>query len=315
MYVTYNYDLPVATCATQDVWQKTKRYSRLVGQTILFALTTIFLFGQLYKNFPKEITKNVLVLLSAAGFIFMPYVVDLIAKTSVDAHLSYRTGQHLLTSLSVGHTIEMTSSTALAVASLSASCFGAAGKSDTQMSIYRYMTPFGEVNVILGVVVTLAYFVVNYLFIKNVDRERKLEIAQALETLRNSEMITPDVVSALQVRFCMDKDTLEKLLCLLDKIRDLDVREKLISIAFNNIDTQLKWALGGQLFLTLAGYGCLAIEKYATPNSVISAGINFTMSLAYLVKMYVETFREVDQRAIMDNTTEETIDSLYDQYL
>lgn len=303
MYVTYGSHLPTATCTPQDTWRSCKRYSRIVGQTIVFALTTIFFLGQVFKEFPASITNTALVLLNGVGLIYLPYIVDLIKKTLIDARISHQTKQRSLALLSLTHAAELISNMALTITGFAASEFGAAKQEKIQNRLYKVMVPWGETTLLVGIAVAVGYFLISYHLLKNFDENRKLEIAQAVRELNSLERIDEDLQSALRLRYCMDKDTLEQFLELVNTTHDERQLEELMNLTIDNIRTQTQVALGGQLGLTAIGYLCLAIEKGFPPTSPVRATLNFGISLAYLVKIYIETIQEVIQRELMQRRT------------
>ena len=108
------------------------------------------------------------------------------------------------------------------------------------------------------------------------------------------------------LRFCMDKDTLWHLIDKLEKIPDED-EEKLyaaLKILKQNIETQYKVTLGGRLALVVIGDVLQVVEKIYTPDSLVSATINLTVSVGYAGKIVVEKGLEYCQRKQMDETLE-----------
>jgi len=276
-------------CASCLNWslEKTRRFSRLAGQGLILALDTIFLAGKITQKVPEVVTKATLVALSGVGFVSLPYTLDLVRKTIHDALFGYRADNRLVMLLATAKVIELVSNLGLLALGAVASVEGLKGNNQTQTNIYDVMIPWGEATIGLSISMMLAYMLMNYKALKELTEERTAELISGFQD-ENGNL-------ASLVRFSMDKDTLEHFLNKLAEIPE-EEHQELVKVLIENIEVQQRINTGGQLVLVVGGYILMGVEKYYTPNSIESAGINVGVAGAYALKVLVETLQEVWQR-------------------
>lgn len=288
--------------------QKCRRFTRLASQGLLLALDGLFFAGKVTDSIPKAITNASLILLSCIPFISMPYSIDYIRKSVKDATFGYRSDNKAVFIIAAAKAIELISTIGLATGGIAGSIEGMAGYDQAQALTYRWMTPWGIATIALSMGTTLAYMYMNHQALKLLTSEGIEQYAYPVIAAFHEESgdipqevnpgVIPNKFLASQIRLCMDKDTLEELLENLKKIpaEDSETRKRLMQIVEDNIQTQQKINLGGQLILFLVGDVLMVVQKYFTPNSLVSASISFGMGGLYTIKIGAETFKEIWQR-------------------
>lgn len=299
--------------------QKCVRFSRLTGQCLLFSLNATRFAGMICKKIPAIVTNSALTALNGVGFVFVPYNVDLVVKLFKDAYHGRESGYYTVTVLASLKGLEVLSNLGLVMAGFGASIEGLNGNDEEQKTIYRWMTPIGEASLVLGMGLTAAYMVMNHIALRRL--KEVLATGQAPQVIKgfltsqnlspeteeqNSLIINPDKPMASLLRFCLDKDTLNQFLKEIVRVdvEDVECQESMLEVVRSNIETQQRINLGGQVVLIIIGDVLLAVEKYYTPTSFVSASINLGVSGAYTLKIIVETLREVGQRSSMTRIAE-----------
>lgn len=288
------------TSAVAWLGQKCRRFSLMASQAMVFALDVIFLAGKASDKIPEWVTKGALTALSTVGLVALPYNVDLIRKNIQDAIFSFGADHKILLGLASAHALELTSNCGLVLTGLAAAIEGSLKNEDIQKQIYQVMTPWGIATLAIGLGITISYLAVNHFVLKKFREEFNESADGVVAAFVDPERqdSEPNPYLAAQVRFCMDKDTLAHFLEQLKEMPPGNIEDKreLMRVVIANIETQQKISLGGQLGLTLLGYILMAVEKYYTPNSLVSASINLSVASLYAIKQAVETLREVYQR-------------------
>lgn len=275
--------------------EKTRRFSRLAGQGCLLGLDAVFFAGKMWSGVPAILTKTALTLLSGVGFISMPYTLDFMVKSCKDAIFGYRGGNYTVMLIAAAKVAELVSTVGLIVSSFAASVEGMRNETSIQDSLYKMMTPLGEATLALGIGLTVVYMYMNHRALKILEAGDLTDHRSLIDSLTGQSDAD---ASAAVIRLSMDKDTLEHLLQLSKGLPqgDLNAKEELVKILEKNIKTQQVINLGGQCVLFIIGDILLAVEKWYTPNSLVSASINLGMASIYTAKILVENLREVDQR-------------------
>lgn len=274
--------------------QKCRRFSRLAAQTTLLTLDGLFFAGKVSDRVPPLVTRTTLVALNGVWLISFPYSGDLFCKVIGDGCQAQRAKTYAITLLAYLKALEIFSGMGLVLLNLSAAVLGLFDQEALQSTLYNGMIPVGEATLLLTMSLTLAYMVLNYLTLKKLNKakegENPLEIAtEALDFSENGPL-------AAQIRACMDKDTFYQLREQVALCASISQRGEILEVVRKNIETQQNINLSGQLALLLLGDLLMAVEKYYTPNSLVSATINLSVSSAYTVKILWETLREVTQR-------------------
>lgn len=267
-------------------WRVSRRYSVVASEVCLLALNTLFLICKADEKIPKKVGETTLTLLSTIGIISLHYSLDVVWKTIQDTHYAVKVSNWPIAFLGTAKVLQQVSNAAMTTASFIAAVQGVRGDVKAQMRDYHDMTVWGEVTIASGVLLTLASLIVSYRTLKKIKE--------------NSQDLEESFLA--NVRYCMDKDTLWHLI---DKLKTVggDDCEKLKDaheIVKMNISTQLKVTLGGRLVLIFFGDVLQVVEKIYTPNSLVSAGINCVVSLAYTTKIVIEKGFEYSQRGSLD---------------
>lgn len=278
--------------------QITRRYSRLIEQLCVIALDTLFFSGKVSSKIPQKVTQTTLLLLSGVGLLAIPFSVHYVIKSSKDFIFSCGARHRLVMVLSAAKTVEVATNLGLVVGGFSAALAGVEGAPRFQSGLYRGMVPIGEAVLALGVILLLSFMWMDRRVIRSLAPERLEESRPhqlRIAFVGSASDISRDVrKQAAEIRLCMDKDTLQELI---DKLRYSEGREaELFQVVRSNVITQQRMNFGGHLVLIIAGYILMAVEKYFTPNSLVSASINLGISSLYTLKVVVETAREVQQR-------------------
>lgn len=287
------------------IGQKTRRFSRLTSQVCILALDLVFAVGKLVSSTPATVTQSALTLLSYIGVVSLPYNLHLLVKTSCDIKKAYQWNHRWVLIVSLSKNITLISNIALTLIGCAASTVGLLGNYHLQTRIYNATIIWGMTSVALGTVNTLVSMLMNrHLlgYLSTATHEQKSPILEALTGALPSNFAPKE---AAEVRFCMDKDTLEKVI-LESSSTDLNSSQKahILSIIQDNIHVQQRLNMGPQLALTLAGDGLLMIEKWYTPNSIESAFINLSVASVYTAFTLMETSREVIQRNRLQKATQ-----------
>lgn len=267
----------------------TRRYSGMVSQALLLGLDTTFFVSKV--AYESTVSKESLVALSALGFIGLPYTVDLIRKTACDAHFGYKASNRIVAILAALRVIELMSNLGLMFCNFAAAVEGVQNEDEAQANIYKSITSFGEAIIVLGMGLNLAFMYVNYRTNKVLTKTDPQLVLEALES-PNIE-----IYNAASLRFCMDKDTLGVLLTKI-KVKEY---EGLMNIVLANLKTEQKVHLAAKFGFSLLGDGMMAVEKYYTPNSVVSASLNLTAAVAFTVVSLIRYRLEYRQRSKINN--------------
>jgi len=278
----------------KNCFQVSRRYSVVATEVTLLALNVIFLVAKADKDAPEELGEITLALLSTVGILSLHYYVDIVWKSSQDTAFAFRQRNVPVTLLAGAKTAQVANNIALTTGNFVAAMQGVAGHPAAQTLSYQRMILWGEVSLGVGLGITLLSLLATWM--------TKKKIA--------SGEIDRDPKAVAYVRFAMDKDTLWHLI---DKLKKMDPHDQeelgpLINIVKENIDTQIKVTMGGQLALIIAGDVLQAIEKAYTPNSLVSAIINCGVSVAYAAKISIEKGIEYYQRKKIDILEEESDD-------
>jgi len=262
-----------------------RRYSSMVSQAVLLGLDITFFVSKLAYN--STVSKESLVALSALGFIGLPYTLDLIRKTTCDALFGYKASNKTVVVLAALRVTELVNNVALMSCNFAASIEGLENEDAAQINLYRSVTPWGESIIALGMGLNLAYMYVNYKTSKVLETKDPVIILDALQS-PNAE-----IYHAASLRFCMDKDTLG---VLLEKIRHSEEFEKLMVTVQANLKTEQKVHLAAKFAFSVVGDVMMSVEKYFTPNSIVSASLNLSAAVVYTVISLVKYRREYAQR-------------------
>lgn len=258
-------------------------------QVATLALDTIYLAGKLTTKIPVYITKSALLGLSFTGLLSIQFQGSLIQKTFSDTKHGYKTGQKLIMVTSAIKTSYVTIGVLLTNANLAAAIAGLCGKDTLQMEIYKTMIPMGEATIGMQALLELVGL---YLF-RKILKQKKLDeeaFEKALAYLDPHKAGWNKLAS--EIRFCMDKDTLN------DLINNFSEQRTPIQATYTaeNIELRQRFALKGGILLSLIGYTLMGVEKYYTPNSIESAVINESVALLYALNVAIQLWREVPQR-------------------
>ncbi len=286
-----------------SVAEKCKRYSLLAGQVCILALDILFFIGKVSDNLPKAITRGSLLALSSVGLISLPYTIDFILKTKKAAEFAFEAKNYVVMGISSLRVIELISNVGLLAASFFASLVGFLGDESLQMSIYYIAAPWGYATLVLSIFLLISYLYLDYVAINELKGDQfnvKADgiVGGLIAKKKQWRNIPANPYLAAHIRACMDKDTFSLFKKQLKKLDEDDVakRREIVKIAYENIVTQQQINLGGQVALNFLGYTLSGVQKYYTPNSIVSASINLVMASLYSIKLGVETVREIYQR-------------------
>lgn len=297
------------------VWTFTKRYSDTVLKIAICVSDVSFLIGQLSGKPTARMTKNSLIALNVLGILSWIYNVDWIKKDCQDAKFGYRMNSPMATILASINVAQSVRDFFLTVIGTIASVESITGHEDVQLKIYKEMRFVGFGAIIMGIMVYAGYFFATYLTSQKCQKKTEEEIQQIFRALRGIDKEN-DLFKGLylweprlpwnptmeklaaEIRLCMDKDTLDKFLELLKQLspEKKEVSISLFQIMQDNLNTQLKTTLGAKLILMILGSIVLGVERYYTPNSVVSAGINTVLSSAWAFQSIKEKYNESEQR-------------------
>lgn len=262
-----------------------RRYSSMISQGVLLGLDITFFISKLAYN--SVVSKESLVALSALGFVGLPYNLDLIRKTTVDAHFGYKAHNKTVVVLASLKVVELVNNLALLGCNFAAAIEGLENEDAAQSNLYRSVTAWGESIIALGMGLNLAYMYVNY------KTTKVLEVKDPAQILEAFQAPNEEIYHAAALRFCMDKDTLG---VLLEKIHLSDEHENRMKIVRANLKTEQKVHLAAKFVFSVLGDVMMGVAKYFTPNSIVSAAMNLTAGILYTVISVVRYQREYFQR-------------------
>jgi hypothetical protein len=289
------------------VWRKCRRFSRLFGLICVLCLDFICFAGEVSENVPASLTGGTLTLLSIVGLISLPFTLHYIQKATVDLRFGFKASHAAVMLLSVGKLVELVCILTLVIGGFAAETAGQLGNADLQALLYEWMTPLGEGAVILGVILLIIYLYMDQRVINALDpKVFSIETEQKIIRAFRNQQESQDMFLAAEVRLCMDKDTLEHFLNTLKHVDShTTAQNEIFKVVRDNITTQQKIALRGELLIIIAGYFCMGFQKYYTPNTLLSASIDLVLGSAYTIKVLIETIREVLQRKKMNKVVKE----------
>lgn len=288
------------------MWRKCRRFSRLFGLICVLALNVICYASEICEQVPPALAGGSLTLLSAVGLIALPFTLHYIQKSIVDLLFGFKANHPVVMILSVGKIVELGCLLVLMVGGFAAETAAQMGNVDLQAEMYEWMTPLGEGVIIFGVILLSIYLYMDQRVINALDPrvftiETEKRIIHAFQNRDDSGMFL-----ASEIRLCMDKDTLEHFLNTLKQIESHSkAQNEIFKVVRDNISTQQKIALRGELLLIVAGYFCMGFQKYYTPNALISATLDLVLGSAYTLKVLIETIRQVLQRKKMNQVVSE----------
>jgi hypothetical protein len=264
-----------------------RRYSSLINQVTIFALDCFFFVGKLQPDLAPTLSQGALVALSATGFISLPYNIDLIRKSAVDCHFGYRAQNYAASTLGGLRVLEVSSNLALLMINFGASVAGATGNGAIQTQIYQSVTAWGIAAIVLGTMLNLSFLFV-------VKKTQKILEETDPESL--FQAFTPEGecrYQAAMVRLSMDKDTLG---VLMSKAKDACDHQSLQKLVHANLKTEFKSHWIAKLTLGLVGDALMAVEKYYTPNSLVTASINLGTGTVFTGITLIRYTNEYKQR-------------------
>lgn len=285
---------------------KCRRFTPLIQQAGILGLDAVFFAGKVSSKVSNTVTQSALTALNFMGFVSLPYVGHLILKTARDIRLGYKTENHTVVWMASLKLIELVNNLALLTFSFTAATKGMLGDEDTQNKMYVWMQPWGYAGISLSFLNYLTYLYRDTKTLNSIrairllaEDEQSSYCVQIINTIAEIKIEnSQQAYLAAQIRFCMDKDTLGHLLTKVKLLKGENSRTKKewVGVIQQNIETQLKVNLGPGLGLFIFGEGLLVVEKYYTPNSLVSASINLGAASAYTIKILIENLREVSQR-------------------
>lgn len=262
------------TCGAY-AYQVTRRYSIVVSSVTLVALNALLFISEIAPSVPLVYSRVALFGLSFVGLIGIPYSIDLLNKVWDDTRSAFRESQKILMVITSLKAFTLFCNVLLigwgalaAVKGLNKDLYG-------QREAYEQMIPIGFLSLEISFILLLAYLILN---------RQALNQAESLEPFR----ITP------LIRSIIDKDTLAELLALSE-----EEQEESKAIIVNNLKTQLKYVQGADLFMQFLGFALMAVEKWYTPDSAVSSGINLGISSLWLIKLVREKWLESSQRSAL----------------
>ncbi len=268
----------------KDAFQVSRRYSVVAAQIAVLALDTLFLIAKADKNAPEQMGEIALALLSTIGILSLHYSIDMAWKSLQDTRFALKVENRTIAALSAAKTAQTASDALLMLGNFYAAMQGVSGHPAEQTAAYSRMILWGEISLGAGLGITLLSLFITY----RTGKQLKEELT--------------DPAAAASIRFCMDKDTLWHLIEKLKNLKkeDQETLQAALDVVKENIDTQLKVTMSGQIVLVIAGDILQAIEKAYTPNSLVSAVISFSVASAYTVRMCIEKGLEYCQREKLD---------------
>lgn len=298
--------------AVSWMWRKCRRFSRLFGLICVLFLDFVYYVSQISDKVPQGLSTSSLTLLSAFGLISLPFTLHYIHKASVDFWFGLRASHFFVTILSVGKIIELFGIVLLVIGGFAAESAAQLGDVDLQTLIYEWMTPLGEAAIVLGIALLLSYLWMDQRVINALDPQTfSIETEKMVISAFQDPHLKENISLASEIRLCMDKDTLEHFLNTLSKIgTHSTARNQIFRVVRDNVITQQKIALRGELLLVIAGYFCLGFQKYYTPNPMVSASLDLVLGSAYTFKVLIETIREVMQRKRMNKVVQDRYETV-----
>lgn len=295
--ITDNHNL---TPTTANYWKTairfTRRYSIVVSEVTLLALNILFLIGKEDERLPKEFSATLLTALSTFGVLSLPYSMDTIWKALQDTRFSFLAKSPLVCIAAGCKTLQSAVNVALTIGNFAAAIEGQMGLTHTQLKLYEEMIPWGEGSLATGLAITIIWLLMSQYAHRSLGRHLEAEEADAIAATLMETAHEPHP-SAASIRFCMDKDTLWEMVNQLKE--NPSKAAEILTIAKDNLQTQVRVTFGGRLLLVIGGDILMAIEKAYTPNSLVSAAINCGVSVVYAIKICIEKGLEIAQRRKM----------------
>lgn len=259
-----------STHCSDWVIEKSTRYSDVVFSIKILALNTLLLGGLYFKQVPRQIPNGILVVLSYSGIEWLPYPLHLLVKVSKDAVLATQAHMYLVAAISYAKAIDTLLDISLTIGGFSAALLGLAGYAALQTALYSFMMPIGLISLAGKFILLLAYIELKRRAIKQVESSSEFKL-------------TP------LVRAALDKDnSLDQLA----KAGKTEIRAEVLKI----LKHQFSHATKVDLVMQVAGYVCLAVQKFFPANSITNAAINEAYSIGWLAKLIYEKIQLAHQR-------------------
>jgi hypothetical protein len=313
----------------KGAWLFIKRYSETVLKIGILLTDINFLVGKTTR-LPTIPPKGSLIILNALGVLSWVYNVDWILKDCQDVKFGYKMGSRLAWMLASINVAQSVRDFFLTVAGTVASVEGLKGNETTQGKIYNSMRSLGFGSILMGLVVYGCYFLATFrtyqqtneplsnneirqIFraLRGISKENDLFEGLNVLSLDHNDLFKGIYVRepyhqwddkmevlAANIRLCMDKDTLARFIELIKQTSsdNTEVNSNIFDLIKQNLHTQLTSNLGAKLILIVLGSVLLGVERYYTPNSVVSVGINTALSAGWAFQSLKEKYTESKQR-------------------
>jgi hypothetical protein len=259
------------TCGAY-AYQVTRRYSIVVSSVTLVALNALLFTAEISPSIPLVYSRVALLGLSFVGLIGIPYSLDLLNKVCEDTRAAFRESQKILMFVTSIKAFTLFCNIVLIGWGAWAALKGLNNDLYGQREAYEKMIPIGLLSLEVSFVLLFAYLILNR------------------QALNQAESMNPFRITAL-IRSIIDKDTLAELTAL-----SPEEQAESKAIIVNNLRTQLKYVQGADLLMQLLGFALMAVEKWYTPDSAVSSGINLGVSSLWCLKLAREKWLESSQR-------------------
>lgn len=267
------------------VKQKAVRYSIVVESVKLLAINTLLLTSLAIPSIPTIASRSIIGLLAYTGVESLPYWVDLFLKLKSDCEFAYKNDMKWLAFITGVKALVTLSNIGLTIGGFVAAIAGITGSLDLQKKMYKYMFPWATITLAASFVLLFAYVYLT---------------REALKELKGCDELkfTP------LLRAALDKDTAREAEEMINAMT-AEERVKLKKTLEENLETQLKFAQGADLVLQIIGYGIMAVQKFYTPTSLVTAITNEIYSAGWTFKLFIATTLEVLQRKKMNQVFKE----------
>lgn len=276
-----------------------RRYSDTLQKSANLLFDVLFLTAKSSAKVSAQLGKISFIALNSLGVLASVYTVDQTRKYAEDAKIAWRSKHPTLFTLALSNVIQGFADLSMLGVGTAAALEGLLNQEDKQALLYQRTKYVSLALVITGFICNL----VNFLVIRQTDQAlQKLEDEQQIELIRE---LTHHQMSleANQLRFTMDKDTLQKTLQTIRQTEsdDLPAWQKIFEIARQNCHTQRTITFNSRI--ALMGVGLLLIsagKKWFSPNSLYAAIVNLSISGGWAVQSLREKWNEYQQRAQLD---------------
>lgn len=297
----------------EETWTFLRRYSDAMRYTANFAFDVLFLASKVSPQVSERVGQASLIGLNALSLLSLTNSVDLTLKYCRDWRCSQKTKQHRIGALALGNVAQNLADFSMMGIGIAAAVQGYLGNETRQTELYQN-------SKYVSMATVLTAFAISCLTFWQVKQTNKMlqELTHEETQLRLAQhMTTPgeNVPQVSAIRFCMEKDTLKKLLEKLPKIspENLTSWQKVFAVMRKNVLTQRMVTYNSRVTLDTIGLILLLAQKYYTPNSIQTPILNLIslgMSAGWCFQTLREKKQEMDQRDEIDSIETDDIEAI-----